>query len=530
MVTEESATAEGNPLIVLGDRIAPKPHLAAFLQDLRKQNALLEGDQAIKYAVCGDTSEVAVTLKQYRDDVRMVLVGPGLRGKGVTVARMLASKAHIVMVVDPSVNPLGDEPGDFVRVQNNLTELGVIISLIQDADEAFFRPLIKEYVLSGLPAGADMEKMTPEERARMIDKRLDAVNSFPSLPETQRKVAELDDLDPPRKWSEAIDPDIPTRTVILRMLNSARYGFRSRVETIDQAVALASAKTIREIAMACQIRQIFQKTAETTIDQFWRHSLAVGFFAKLFSLPADPAQQDSQQKTEFERYRLDDEQAQLMGEAQLWTKVTLGEADADPFTSGLLHDIGKVTMLMCMEDSLELILALVESEVQEAQGEGKLWARTVRDVERFLMKDLDHTVVGGRLAERWEVEPSMQMVIRDHHEVQEHSPDLLKLVYLANMAASCLFPYPATDTQHPFPQLMSRIDEAVKKSGKRGAEAVEEAITEAVFEDLVDVLDRMQVPSHVWELVDFKSFFKLVQVVSPAIKSATVGFLQQTGS
>ena len=52
----------------------------------------------------------------------------------------------------------------------------------------------------------------------MIDKRLEAVNSFPSLPDTQRKVAELDDLDdldPPKKWAEAIDPDLPTKTVIL---------------------------------------------------------------------------------------------------------------------------------------------------------------------------------------------------------------------------------------------------------------------------------------------------------------------------
>ena len=110
MVAEETTKIEGNPLIVLGDKIAPKPHLAAFLQDLRKQNALLDAEQAIKYAVCGDPAEVAVTLRQYGDEVRMVLVGPGLRGNGVTVARMLASKAHIVMVVDPGVNPLGKEP------------------------------------------------------------------------------------------------------------------------------------------------------------------------------------------------------------------------------------------------------------------------------------------------------------------------------------------------------------------------------------------------------------------------------------
>ncbi len=134
----------------------------------------------------------------------------------------------------------------------------------------------------------------------------------------------------------------------MKILNSARYGFRSRVETIDQAVALASARTIREIVTACQIRQIFSKTEETTIDRFWRHSLAVGFFAKLLSLPADPAEQDSQQKTEFERYQLEQEQIDALQEAKLWQKLDLGEKD-DLFTAGLLHDIGKVSMQMCLK-------------------------------------------------------------------------------------------------------------------------------------------------------------------------------------
>ncbi|MFH1566617.1 MAG: HDOD domain-containing protein [Gemmatimonadota bacterium] len=526
MTTSPSVT--GNPLIVLGDKIAPTPHLTSFLQDLRKENALLDEDQALKYAVCGDSCEVALTLKRYLDDVKMVLIGPGLTGNGVTVARMLASKAHIVMVIDPAVNPLGPDPETYTRVQGNLEELGVIIVLLRSANEAFYQPLIKEYVLSGMPAGTRLVEMTPEERARIIDKRLDAVNSFPSLPETQRRVAELDDLDPPKKWAAAIDPDVPTRTVILRILNSARYGFRSRVETIDQAVALASAKTIREIVTACQIRQIFQKTTEKTIDQFWRHSLAVGFYAKLFSLPADPAVQDSQQRTEFERYGLEDEQAAVLKKAGLWSKLDLTEKD-DTFTSGLLHDIGKVAMLMCLEDSLELILALIESEVQDARAQGKLWGRQVVQVEQFLMKDLDHQVIGGRLADRWEVEPPLQAVITRHHDIQVSSPGNVKLVALADLAANCLYPYPATDTQHPFPQLFARLDKALKKSGKRGPDAVEEAINTDIFEELVDVLNRMAIPSHLWELIDFRTFFWVVHVIAPRIKSATIGFLQQTG-
>ena len=527
---EENGQAPENPLIVIGDKVEPKPYLIALMQDLREENKLLDSERAIKYAVCNDAADVALALKKHLDAVRMILIGPGLAGNAITVARMLSKKAHIVMVIDPRINPLGPDPATYKKVQKNLEDLDVILVPIQEATGEFFEPLVRDYVLSELAAGLDLEAMTPEQRGQMIDKRLDAVTKFPSLPDTQRKVAELSDMDPPKKWAEAIDPDLPTRTVILRLLNSARYGFRSRVESIDQAVALASTKTIREIVTACQIRQIFQKTEEQTIDQFWRHSLAVAFFAKLFSLPADPAEQSSHQKTELERYQLEPPHIEMMNQARLWSRFSLEEGD-DPFISGLLHDVGKVTMIMCLEDSLVLIRALIESEVREQQGEGQMWAHSVSDIERFLMKDLDHQSIGGRLAEKWELDPTIQLVISRHHEVQEHSPDLLKLVALANLAGSMLFPYPATEAQHPFPLLVEKIKEGVRKrAGKNLAEDVAAVISEDIFEDLVDVLNRLQIPSHVWEIIDFRTFFQLSYMLAPRIQSAAIGFLQQTGS
>ena len=217
----------------------------------------------------------------------------------------------------------------------------------------------------------------------------------------------------------------------------------------------------------------------------------------------------------------------MLQDVKLWEKIELVDGN-DPFTSGLLHDIGKVTMLMCLEDSLELVMALVEQEVQEAQAENKMWAHQVVEIERFLMKDIDHQVIGTRLADRWEVEPSIQQVIANHHQVTEHAPQILKLAALADIAGNCLFPYPATDSQHPFPILFERIDQAMKKSTKQGVEAIDEIISEEIFEDLVDVLNRLELSTHLWKLVDLKSFFKLIYVLAPKIKSVTIGFLQQT--
>ena len=196
-----------------------------------------------------------------------------------------------------------------------------------------------------------------------------------------------------------------------------------------------------------------------------------------------------------------------------------------------MHDVGKITMLMCLEDSLELVTTLIESEVRSSQAEGKMWANSVLEIERFLMKDIDHQVIGGRLAEKWEMDSSTQTVIGHHHDIQEHSPDLLKLVALANLAASTLFPYPATDEQHPFPLLFKRIEQEVKKKTAPSlSDAVVEVLSQDVFEDLVDVLNRLQIPTHIWEIVDFRTFFQVCYMLSPQIKSATIGFLQQTGS
>jgi len=514
-----------NPVVIIADKVERKPHLVALLQNLRQENSKLPPERVIKYAVCNTGPDIALALRNHRKNTRMALIGPGLQGNGWTVARMLCKRFQVLMALEPEFlkSPLNQ------RIKEGLESLGVIIVLVENATAGFFKPLIENHVLSEASPADELMTMSPQERAQIIEKRLEMVSKFPTLPETQRKVSALDDLDHPKKWAEAIDPDVLTRTVILRLLNSAFYGFRSRVVSIEQAVSLASGKAIREIVLACQIRQLFAKIEEKTVEQYWKHSIATGFFAKLFSLPAEPKAQTPTQQAEFSRFRLDDLQVGLLQKARLWEKLALGPKQ-EPFSGGLLHDIGKITMLMCLEECLELITVLIAEEVREQDQQGKLWASSVDQIERFLMVDIDHQVIGHRLAQQWEMDAKVCEVIGFHHAPQETSSNLLKLMVLADLAANALFPYPALESQHPLPRLFERTAALARK---RPAKTISESVynaTCAQFEELAGVFAGLGAPPWLWEQIDFKDFFHLCYMLAPKLRVATLGFIQQTGA
>lgn len=252
-------TQAANPIVIIADKIERKPHLAAFLQTLHQQNLTLSGEEAIKYAGCKSSAQIALALRKYCYSVKLIMIGPGLQGNAWTLARMLCKRVRVLLVLEPAAlaNPL------YAKIRTSLEALGIVTTISQNATEPFFKPVIREHVLPGIGADNELAGMSPEERAETNEKRLQAAKQFPSLTETQQNMAKLDDMDNPKKWAEAINPDVLTRTVILRTLNSPYCGFHSRVATIEQAVQLASARTGREIVLACQIRHSSRKLTKS---------------------------------------------------------------------------------------------------------------------------------------------------------------------------------------------------------------------------------------------------------------------------
>jgi len=173
---------------------------------------------------------------------------------------------------------------------------------------------------------------------------------------------------------------------LLKLVNSAYYGHYRQIDSIPAAIVLLGFHEVRNLTLATTVFRSFPRGhADFDRDQLWRHSLAT-------AMAAD----------------------------RLARRISLRN-DAC-FVCGLLHDIGKVAL-----DAL--YPGMFRNAAHKAHEQG----RFIRETETEIF-GMDHGEVGGLLAERWELPPSVVEAIRHHHAPEssrEHAP-LAELVAVAD--------------------------------------------------------------------------------------------------
>jgi putative nucleotidyltransferase with HDIG domain len=97
------------------------------------------------------------------------------------------------------------------------------------------------------------------------------------------------------------------------------------------------------------------------------------------------------------------------------------------YTAGLLHDVGRLALLVKYPESYaDLLSVVMENGFCLLQGERDLF-------------DIDHCEAGAWLGQEWAFPPSLVQAIGSHHQPCEaHCPSLPKLVGLACRMAGCL--------------------------------------------------------------------------------------------
>jgi putative nucleotidyltransferase with HDIG domain len=208
-------------------------------------------------------------------------------------------------------------------------------------------------------------------RSQMVAK-IEKINNLPTLPSIALAVNKrLKDYDAPMEDLVALlEKDQSMVMKILRLVNSSFFGLKSTVKSVGHAVTLLGYNTVQNAVVTVSVIEsltLKNKIQDFEIDDFWKHSISVAVMSKFIAAH---------------------------------TRLASPE---DAFTSGLLHDIGKIIWANFFPDELVCILR----EMQDNK-------MTFRDAEKAL--DLPgHSLMGSVLAKRWMLPTAMIESIKYHH-------------------------------------------------------------------------------------------------------------------
>ncbi len=163
---------------------------------------------------------------------------------------------------------------------------------------------------------------------------------------------------------------------VLKLTNSAFYGLQREIESVKQAVIIVGLEAIKNLVLSASVLDMFKgKDIDQEFqEKFWRHSLAVGFCARLLA---------------------------KMGRVR-------GMLDPDSaFSGGLLHDIGKV--IMCC------FLQAEHAQVKKERTTDQTSATYLIE-ERVL--GYNHCQIGAILAEQWKLPRRLTDAVAFHHHPQ----------------------------------------------------------------------------------------------------------------
>lgn len=207
-----------------------------------------------------------------------------------------------------------------------------------------------------------------------LDYLLSEVVTLPSLPSTVANITRLvnnpDSTLAQVGKSVSADPAIALKT--LRLVNSAYYGLREQVSSVDHAVVLLGMKVVQNLVLTAAVFETFSTGEESLL----RHSIIVGAAMRVL------VDSGAAKNVSFEQ-------------------------PEEGFTYGLLHDVGKIIMHEHLPDEFGKVKDLVAAE-------GKSWAEAEMEV-----LDFDHGILGSRLAQHWKLAPELCDAIAGHHDLSQ---------------------------------------------------------------------------------------------------------------
>lgn len=217
------------------------------------------------------------------------------------------------------------------------------------------------------------------------------VEDIKVLPEIINRIIEITD-DPDstvHDMEKVILKDQVLTTKILRLANSAYYGYARKISTISQATVLLGFQAIKGIALA------------STVRTYLTNEL------KGYSLEKNELWSQSQTCAIISRYI---------------AKTIKYPNPEEAYIAGLLRDIGKTILNQHMEKEYREVLGKIESD--------KI---SFLDAEKEVL-GFGHAEIGEKVGEKWSLPKDLVEAIGYHHtpELATVNPLLVSIVHIAD--------------------------------------------------------------------------------------------------
>lgn len=202
---------------------------------------------------------------------------------------------------------------------------------------------------------------------------LNRVDDLPPLPAVAAKVMSMaeDDKTSAMDLAGVLATDQALTAKLIRISNSAYYGFARRISTVREAVVMLGFKQVRQVSVGASMMNAFKRNGVDDgfdLDLFWGHSVAVAVASEALA------------------------------------RKTLGAKPEDAFTAGILHDIGRLVLRQVMPQEFARAVAIARS--------GDL---PLHDAE-FETTGYQHDEIGQALGERWKFPGHLVDAVRCHHD------------------------------------------------------------------------------------------------------------------
>ncbi len=217
------------------------------------------------------------------------------------------------------------------------------------------------------------------------------VEAFPSLPGASTKLLSvLNDSNAAVTEIEKIfrmDPGLTAN--VLKLSNSAYFGFQSEIGSVHKAIVLLGAKRLMQLVITSCVNSVMNKPVpgyDLPPGEMWRHSIAVSVAAE-----------------------------------GLIEELNAPKAD-EIFTAALLHDVGKLVLGEFVKDDIKKIEKIASKDVSF-------------EVAEQIALGTDHAEIGAKILESWGLPAEVVGAVRWHHDpdAADETSTLIDIVHVANV-------------------------------------------------------------------------------------------------